>query len=139
MISFDECVEKGLLRKVPPSHESARQHMEKAGQLLEEASADLKAGHFNSAAIVGYIAALNAANALLARDGFREKSHACVARYLEAKRGREVGLDLIAVFDAVRDSRHDIQYSATFLATKKEAGEIVAFAERFVARIRLLF
>lgn len=37
MIGFRECVEKGLLRRIPPSREKAVQSIEKAKQLLEEA------------------------------------------------------------------------------------------------------
>lgn len=37
MISYEECINQGLLRKIPPSITQAREQLEKAKILLEEA------------------------------------------------------------------------------------------------------
>ena len=90
MIGFDSCAEQGLLRKIAPSKTQAEEQLKKAGVLLSEAKTALASGMPNSAVINGYSAMLDAARAVLFRDGWREKSHACVAAYLRAKYAKEL-------------------------------------------------
>lgn len=72
-----------MLRKVPPSPEKARKGIEKAKVLLKQAKKDLGIENYDSCVMTGYAAMFNAARAILLRDGVRERSHYCAARYLE--------------------------------------------------------
>lgn len=135
MIDLDECIEKGLLRKIPPSRTQAREQLKKAAVLLEEAKKSLKIESPNSAVMSAYASVLDASRAILYRDGYRERSHACVVRYLEAKYSKEIGSSLIDLLDQYRDKRHKTMYSGDYYPTIDEAKRVVSFAEEFVKKI----
>ena len=136
MIDLDRCIAEGLLRRIPPSARQAEEQMKKSHVLLEEAKKSLRAGAPNSAFISAYASALDAARAVLFNDGYREKSHACVARYLEAKYSKALGASLIDLFDQYRDKRHKTMYSGVYYPTVEEAKRVILFAEEFTSRIR---
>lgn len=138
MIGFDECVRLGLLQRIAPSARQAEEQMKKAGVLLAEAKAALQGSHPNTAVIGAYSAMLDAGRAVLFRDGWRERSHACVARYLEAKHGKELGIAAIDLFDQYRDKRHKTMYSGDYYPDMAEASRVVQFAEEFMRKISAL-
>ncbi|MCX6769952.1 MAG: HEPN domain-containing protein [Candidatus Micrarchaeota archaeon] len=139
MIDFDSCVSQGLLRKIPPSKIQAEEQLKKAGVLLSEAKIALENDSPNSAVIGAYSAMLDAARALLFRDGWREKSHACVAKYLEAKYSGELGIDTIELFDEYRDKRHRTMYSGDYYPDMEEAEKVVGFAGEFLGKAKVAF
>ncbi len=112
--------------------------MKKAGVLLAEAKVALKNDSPNSAVIGAYSAMLDAARAVLFRDGWREKSHACVARYLEANYRKEIGAAAIDLFDEYRDKRPKTMYSGDYYPDMAEARRMVQFADDFVQKIGVL-
>jgi uncharacterized protein (UPF0332 family) len=135
LTELEECIRKGLIRKIPPSQEQAYLSMEKAWEMLGEAQANLEESRYNSAVLVGYVAALNAAKALLSRDGFREKSHYCIARFLEVHYCEVLGSGMLHMFDTYREARHETQYSATHNSNESEAKEFIRFTEEFLEKI----
>ncbi len=133
MITQEECVKSGLLRKIAPSIQQANEQLEKAQVLLVEAKKSLTVENPNSAVMAAYTAALDAGRALLFKDGWRERSHACVARYLEYAYKKEMG-ELIYLLDEYREQRHKTTYAGSYYATMDEARKIVGFAEKFLAK-----
>lgn len=107
----------------------------KSEKILEEAKADLEDERYNSATVMAYLSILNSSKALLYRDGFREKSHACVTRYLEAKYPNIFSAEQINLLDHFRETRHDVQYDIDYLADKESSGQIVQFAEELLELI----
>lgn len=138
MIDFKDCLEKGLLRKTAPSKEQARMCLEKAAQSLEDARANLEEGRHDATVLLAYGSLLSASRAILFNDGMREKSHACVVRYLEAKCAEKLGVRSIGLLDSFREARHEVQYSAAFRASAAQAKEIVGFAEEFLEKAEKL-
>ena len=138
LINFDECLKKGLLRKIDPSNEKAFACLSKAINLAKEAKEDLEYGQINSAVIVGYTALFDAARTVLFRDGYREKSHTCVTRYLEAKYSGAISRDIIMLLDRYRTIRHDTQCDVTYFPTTEEAAELVNFTEAFIEKVKAL-
>jgi uncharacterized protein (UPF0332 family) len=134
LLDLGECFEKGYLQRSPYAETLVSGSMEKAEHLFGQAKNDFANGSFDSALVIAYSSAFNAARAVLFRDGYREKSHECVIRYLEAKRP-EIDLDLIALFDKYRTSRHGVLYDVRYSATKEEAKEALDFAEQFIRAI----
>jgi uncharacterized protein (UPF0332 family) len=132
LISFDDCLKKGLIRKTAPSKEQALLSIDKSGKLLEEAKADLEDERFNSATVMAYLSILNSSKALLYRDGFREKSHACVTRYLEAKYSEKLSTEKINLLDHFRETRHDVQYDIEYMADNESSKQIVEFADEIL-------
>lgn len=109
---YEDCMEKGLLRKIPPSKDNALRSLRKAEKWLEEAEKAFKSDIFNSSVLASYMAMFHAARAILFLDGFREKSHACVARYLEEKYVKTGKLEQnrVELLDHYRDTLHAISY-----------------------------
>lgn len=137
---YEDCLEKGLLRKIPPSKENAGRSLKKADKWLEEAAEAFKSDIFNSSVLASYMTMFHAARAILFLDGFREKSHACVARYLEERYVKTGKLEKnwIELLDHYRDIRHDDQYGLTFFSTKEEAEKSLESASLFLERIKIL-
>ncbi|MFH1448244.1 MAG: HEPN domain-containing protein [Candidatus Micrarchaeota archaeon] len=138
MIDFDQCIEKRLLKRIPPSKRQAEDQMKKALVLLGEAKKSLKSNSPNTAVMSAYASIHDAGRAILFRDGYREKSHACVARYLEAKYLKEIGFSRIDLLDEYRDKRHKTQYSGDYYPTLREAKLVVSFAEDFISKLEKL-
>jgi len=77
-----------------------------------------------SCVLVSYLAIFHAARAILFADGFREKSHFAVARYLESRYVDKGLLEekWVKLLDHYREMRHQDQYSTSFFTTEEEAG-----------------
>lgn len=133
MIDLDGCIRKGLIKSAVPSKEQADASLKKAKRLLGEAEANLEDRHYDSALVVAYLAIFNSCRAILFKDGFRERSHACIARYLEERHSDEIPKDHIDLLDHFRETRHDVQYEADYFAEKETAEQIIGFAEKFLA------
>ena len=139
--NYNDCMKEGLLRKIPPSKDKATQSLKKAQEWLKEAENSLKGNAYSSSILASYMVMFHAARAILFFDGFREKSHACVARYLEEKYVKTGKLDKkwIELLDYSREIRHDDQYDLSFFSTKEEAGNALKSANDFLAAMDSLF
>ena len=138
---FKDCIKENLLRNIPPSKEKAEGSIKASKKWFEEGEKDFKVDAFNSSIMSSYIAMFHSARAILFFDGFREKSHYCVARYLEEKYVKKKLLESkwVVVLDHYRELRHHDQYSISFFATKEEAESAIKTAKEFVERMgRLL-
>lgn len=131
---YEECVRKGLLRRVPKSGRKAEESIKTAYKWLEEAEKNLQSESFNSCLLNSYLAMFHSARSILYFDGFREKSHTCIGRYLEAfyVKKRLLERKWINLLDHCREIRHDSQYSTKFFATEEEAEESLEAAKEFV-------
>jgi len=138
LIDLEECIERGLLRKITASREKALQCLSKSTELMEEAKACLASGQLNSTVLTGYTALLNAERAILFRDGWRERSHECTIKYLEAKYRKEISADTVALLGRYKTSRHDTQYDVTYTPDKAEAASLLEFTGRFIETARTI-
>ena len=131
---------KRLLRRVTPSADKAKLSMKRAESWLEEAEKSLNNELYDSCLISSYLAMFHSARAVLFRDGWREKSHFCIARYLEemyVKKGK-LEREWIDLFDRLRETRHADQYDVSYFATKEEAESALNIAFEFVERMEKL-
>jgi uncharacterized protein (UPF0332 family) len=130
----------GLLRRIPKSKEKARESIKVAEDWLKEAKNNLESKAFRSCILSSYLAMFHSARALLFLNGFREKSHFAVARFLEdfyVKKGL-LEKKWINLLDHYREIRHDDQYSTAFIATEEESKNALKSAEEFVNRMKRL-
>ena len=141
LFNYNDCIREGLLRKIPPSKDKATQSLKKAWEWLKEADNSLKGNAFNSSILASYMVMFHSARAILFLDGFREKSHACVARYLEEKYVKTGKLDKkwVELLDHSREIRHDDQYNLSFFSTKEEAENAIKSASDFLSAMENLF
>jgi uncharacterized protein (UPF0332 family) len=119
--SYDDCIKKGLLSKIPPSNDNALSSIKKAALWLADSRATMKTGAYDSCVLTSYLVMFHAARSILFNDGFREKSHACVSKYLEevyVKPGK-LEKNWIEMLDYQRNIRHNNQYDEVFLARMK--------------------
>jgi len=142
-MSFDynDCIKENLLRKIPPSKNKASQSLKKAKEWLSESEKSLKGDASGSSILASYMAMFHAARSILFFDGYREKSHACIARYLEEKYVKSQKLDIkwIELLDHSREIRHDDQYNLSFFSTEEEAENALQSAKAFHNEMENLF
>jgi len=131
---------EGLIKAIPPSDENAKASIHAAEKWVEESEENLKAHAHNSSVLSAYLAMFHSARAILFRDGFREKSHYCLARYIEEKYVKTGKLESkwINLLDHQREIRHGSQYDTSFHTTEKEAENAVNTAKEFSNRMRQL-
>jgi len=87
-----------------------------------------------------YLAMFHSARSILYRDGYRERSHCCVARYLGAKyvdRG-SLESEWVDLLDHYRELRHRNRYDVNLSVTVREAEDAIEAAARFLERMRRL-
>ncbi len=138
--NFNDCVREGLLRNIPPSKEKADGSIRAATKWLDEAEKNLNNETFNSSVLSSYLAMFHAARSILFFDGFREKSHYCMARYLEEKYVKKKLLEnkWVELLDHYRELRHDSQYDVSFFTSKDEAKTALETAKQFLERMKSL-
>jgi len=140
VLDFEDCVKEGLLRRVTPSVDKAKLSMKRAEKWIEEAEKSLNNGLYDSCLIASYLAMFHSARAVLFRDGWREKSHFCIARYLEemyVKNGK-LEREWVDLLDRLRETRHADQYDVSYFATREEAEVSLSIAFEFVERMEKL-
>ena len=138
---YRDCIEKGLLRKIPASSGKAKQSIKKAEKWLDEANKTMNSKAFDSSVLASYMVMFHSARAILFHDGYREKSHACVARYLEEKYFKTGKLEKkwIELLDHNREVRHIDQYDLSFFSTDEEAKNAIESSIKFFNRMKSLF
>jgi uncharacterized protein (UPF0332 family) len=138
--NVERLLEERLLRKIPASKEKAGESIKTAESWIKEAENNLKSKAFRSCIISSYLAMFHSARGVLFGDGFREKSHFAVARYLEDRYAKKKMLEekWIELLDHYRETRHDDQYSTSFFATQADAEKALKSAIEFVERIKEL-
>ncbi|MCW3989092.1 MAG: HEPN domain-containing protein [Candidatus Bathyarchaeota archaeon] len=138
---YEDCLREGLLRRIPPSREMAEGSVGAAKRWLDEAETGLRSGALNSSVLSSYLAMFHSARAILFRDGYRERSHYCVARYLEERYVKRGHLEArwVELLDHHRETRHASQYDVSFHSSTTEATNALETARRFVERLKALF
>lgn len=139
--NYNDCLREGLLRRIPPSKDKAAQSLKKAREWLKEAENSLRGNALNSSILASYMVMFHAARTILFLDGFREKSHACVARYLDEKYVKTGKLDKkwVELLDHSREIRHNDQYDLSYFSTKEEAENALKSANDFFVAMETLF
>lgn len=137
---YKDCFKRGLLRKIEPSENKGLDSLKKAEDWINEASKNIEISAYTSCIASSYMVMFHSARALLFRDGVREKSHFCIARYLD----KYVENDLIEekwvlLLDRIRDVRHMDQYSLHHTGTEEEAISTLNSAKVFYKRMKKLF
>lgn len=72
-LDFEDCVRKGLLRRIAPSADKAKLSMKRAERWLEEAEKNLNNELYDSCLIPSYLAMFQSARAVLFRMGGERK------------------------------------------------------------------
>jgi uncharacterized protein (UPF0332 family) len=133
---FNDCLDKGLLRATAPSLGSCLESLRTAEEWLREAQQNLSAGSLRSAYGSAYMCFFHSARAILFKDGYREKSHYCIGVYLEhLSTEKRLEIHWAFLFDNVRSSRHNEQYSFAPPPTIMEVRSVINDAGSFLRRM----
>jgi uncharacterized protein (UPF0332 family) len=86
--------------------------------------------------VAAYTSMFHAARSLLFKDGIKERSHVCVAIYLQSKYP-ELG-EQTKILDSYRRFRHIALYAVNVAIDEKDAKESLRLAELFRREIEKL-
>lgn len=128
---LEDCIKRGLLRKMPGSKTASDRSLRRAGSWLLQAEGAFKSGLYDSCILAAYETMFHAARAVLLRDGYRERSHYCVTKYIEeayAMRGM-LDLGVARLLNNYRELRHDTAYGLEVGAEEQDARNAVKDAK----------
>lgn len=116
MTELSDCFERKLLTGVNPSTGLAKKSLKQGALFLTDAEDLVKIDKQRMGTIALYNAFFHVARALLFKDGIKERSHFCIARYIEEKyiNTKLLNGDFLNYLDTFRDARHETQYSLDF-------------------------
>ena len=127
-MTFEECVEKGLIKKSANSQERVESSVSLGDRFLKSARKNLEMDEKEVCEIIAYNALFHYARALLFSKGYVERSHACL--FLALRKLFPPQEELFERADKIRAERHMLQYSG--LATDEESALFVMeFVEEF--------
>ncbi len=134
MTELSDCFERKLLTDTSPNAGLAIKSLKQAELFLTDASDLIKIGKERMATIALYNAFFHTARALLFKEGIKERSHFCVARYLEEKFVHEKLLDVkfLNYLDTLRDARHETQYSLNITEIEIDLGAALGICREFM-------
>ncbi len=140
LINSEECFEKGLLKKISPSKELAKKSLEQARFFIAEAEDLLKLNKKQICVISLYNSYFHASRALLFKDGIKERSHYCIARYIEEAYTTKklVNIQFLNAFENMMSMRHNVQYSTEKVEIDEDLIELINICLEFIETINRL-
>ncbi|MFP3949999.1 MAG: HEPN domain-containing protein [Candidatus Micrarchaeia archaeon] len=139
-MNTEQCIEKGLLKKVAPDAGKAMLALEIAEKNLGDAEKQIKAGLPRWAFIAAYTAMFHAGRAILYRDGVKERSHYCIYIYLREKYSEKIEPKYFTELNLLREQRHRTMYGDEKVRLRKieeeEAENAVETARGFLEVVR---
>lgn len=140
LISKNECFEKGLLKKDTPSLNLARKSLKQAEFFLKEAYDMIGLNKKELAVISLYNSFFHVSRALLFKDGIKERSHFCVARYIESEYTKKKLLDsmFLNAFETLMGLRKNIQYSTEKTMIDEDLNEFYNICEKFISVVEVI-
>ena len=140
MINKNECFEKGLLKKDIPSLDLAKKSLRQAEFFLKETADLIELDKKQIAVISLYNAFFHISRALLYKDGIKEKSHYCIAKYVEEEYVNNNKLDakFLNAFETIMSVRHNIQYSTEVVEIDIDLNEFCNICEEYRAEVEKL-
>jgi uncharacterized protein (UPF0332 family) len=127
---FEECLDKGLIKKDPKACERVESSLMIAERFLRSSNRNLEINENEMAEMAAYNSAFHAARALLFAKGYTERSHFCLGVALRSLYKGKI-IDLLKIFDKIRLSRHNVQYGGA-LVSEDEAAFVINFAQDFL-------
>lgn len=137
MGEVEKCFEKKLLMRSNPSLGLAIKSLKQARTFLVDAEDMVKFEKERMGIIALYNAFFHTARSLLFKDGIKERSHFCVARYIEEKYVdmKIIPRKFLNYLDLLRDIRHDTQYSLDEVIIEEDLEEMIEVCKEFISAI----
>jgi uncharacterized protein (UPF0332 family) len=137
LTELSDCFDRRLLTNTSPSTGLARKSLKQAELFLTDAGDLIKTGKERMAIIALYNAFFHTARALLFKDGIKERSHFCIARYMEEKYVHKnlLNANFLNYLDTLRDARHDTQYSLDITGIEIDLGAAIGICGEFMKAV----
>ena len=140
MDRLEECFGKGLLQNTNRQPDLARKDLKQAQFFLKETADLLELDKKVMAALSLYNAFFHCARALLFKDGVKERSHYCTARYLEGRyvKTNAIEAKFLDAFETIMSVRHNAQYSTEEIEIEEDLAELYNICEEFIETVERL-
>lgn len=137
LITEKECFEKGLLKKTEPNKDLARKSIRQVEFFLSEAKDLVELNKMQIAALSLYNAFFHAVRFLLFKDGIKERSHYCTARYFEENyiKTKKINEKFLNAFETLMSLRHNVQYSTEKVEIEEDLNELIGIGEQFIVKL----
>ena len=135
LIDEEECFRKGLLKTASRNPELAKKDLKQAEFFLREAEELLELNKKHIAALSLYNSFFHTARALLFKDGIKERSHYCIAKYLESHYDIE---KFVNAFESIMSLRHNVQYSTEKVEIEEDLAEFINICHEFISEVEKL-
>jgi len=137
LISAKDCFEKGLLKKTQKNSDLAKKSLRQANFFLDEAESLIDLEKQVMAAISLYSAYFHVARSLLYKDGIKERSHYCIARYVEEEyvNKKLLNIKFLNAFETIMNMRHNIQYSTETITIDEDLDELYNICLEFLNEV----
>ena len=133
-MKLDECLRRGLLKRIPVDNENALRSLELSESNIEDAAENLRIRRYRVVVVSSYTAMFHAARAILFRDGVKERSHECIPIYIKESYPQ---LERIAnTLDAYRRFRHNAIYGLDLTLDETEARAALDSARELLEEVR---
>ncbi len=140
MINTKDCFKKRLLTKTNPSLGMAKKSLRQSKFFLKEGNDLIELDKKEMAVIALYNSFFHTSRALLFRDGIKERSHFCVARYIESEYvdKKIISHKYLDHLDVLRDMRHETQYMVDTITIEADLEEISKVCKEFTGAVEKL-
>jgi uncharacterized protein (UPF0332 family) len=135
LIDEKGCFEKGLLKKTFPQPDLAKKDIKQAEFFLKESEELLELNKKQIAAISLYNAYFHTARSLLFKEGIKERSHYCIAKYIENHFELE---KFVNSFETIMSIRHNVQYSTEIIEIEEDLDELAVICHKFIKEVEKL-
>ncbi len=131
-MSYEECFERGQLRRAHIGKEELRGQLKIAADYSKKAEIVLGKETYDISFLTSYISMFHSARALLYKKGYKERSHFCLFEFVlnEFKNNKELAR-LAEIGHNYREMRRMIQYEGS-LCSEAAAREAIADAREFL-------
>ena len=131
---FEQCLESRKIISFARGRRLVKKELSVARSDLSDAKAGYENERYKWSTIQGYYAMFHAARALIYSQGYREKSHYCLAVALKALFVEESKMDaqLVRDFLNAMNLREAADYEAEF--SQSGAKAVIASAEKFIEK-----
>lgn len=134
---LSNCFKKELLIKTQKEPELAIKDLKQAEFFLKESEELLKLNKKVISAISLYNSYFHCIRSLLFKDGIKERSHYCLARYFESNYINKNRIDkkFLNAFETIMSIRHTAQYSTEPIEIEEDLTELINICENLLIKI----
>lgn len=132
-----DCFDKKLLKRSNPQKDLALKDLKVAEFYIKEAEDQINLEKDVMASLALYNAYFHCARSLLFKDGVTERSHFCIARYLEEEYviKDKLKIKFLNAFETIMSLRHNAQYSTEPIEIDEDLDELYNLGLEFIREV----